>query len=311
MPVSKAAQALIDARVASGLPEVWEAPLSVIRLNAMAGISGAGVPEKIYRVEDRYIPGLTADLPIRIYRPSDKSNLPAMVFFHGGGWVIATLDSAEQSLRSIAKKAQCIIISVGYQKAPEHPFPVPFDDCYSGLQWVIENAEDLGINPAQIGVGGVSAGANLASGVAIKARDQKISLAFQVLVVPCNDDTMDYPSAQRNAAGYNLSTAAMKWFWAQYLQNPADRKSPYAVPARATSFAGLAPAIITTSEYDPLLDDGFNYEALLNKAGVRTIYRENKGQLHGLINCARDIPEALVLQQYLADQINVLLGRSL
>lgn len=309
MPVTPQVQRLLETRAALNLPDVFDAELTVIRANAANGIAGSGIPEDIFHIEHRFINGPTADLPIRIYRPSDKPNLPAMVFFHGGGWVLATLDSAEQSLRSIANKGEIVIVSIGYQKAPEHPFPTPFDDCFAGLEWVIANAQYLGIDPSKIGVGGVSAGANLASGVALKARDQKIKLAFQMLNVPCNDNSMNYPSAVNNAEGYFLSTKAMLWFWDQYLQKPEDHLNPYAVPSRAQSFADLAPAIITTAEFDPLLDDGANYQELLEKAGVPTIYREFKGQLHGLINFGRDIPEAIELQQFLADQINILLTR--
>ncbi len=113
--------------------------------NNHAGVAATGESESIFSIEHRFIPGPTSDLPIRIYRPSDKRNLPAIVFFHGGGWVIGTMDGSEQAVRSIANKGQFIVVAVGYQKAPEHPFPAPFDDCYATMQWVYENATSLGI----------------------------------------------------------------------------------------------------------------------------------------------------------------------
>ena len=310
MPVTPETQKLIDARAASGLPEVWQAPVDVIRKNNHAGIAVTGTPEAIFRIDHRFIPGPTADLPIRIYRPSDEPNLPALVFIHGGGWVIGTIDGSEQLIRSIANKGNFIVVAVGYQKAPEHPFPTPFDDCYATTEWVYENAESLGINPKHIGVGGVSAGANLASAVALKARDTSaISLAFQMLVVPCNNAEMPYPSATENESGYILSKNSMSWFWKQYLQDEKDWENPYAVPVKASSFAGVAPAVIITAQYDPLRDDGYEYSQLLSQAGVPTIYRECPGMIHGFISMASSIPQAFEGQQFLADQINAILDR--
>lgn len=310
MPLTPQSQQVVRDRIASGLPEVWEAPVAVIRANNHAGVAATGIPEKIFSIEHRFIPGPTSDLPIRIYRPSDKGALPAMVFFHGGGWVIGTMDGSEQAVRSIANKGQFIVVAVGYQKAPEHPFPTPFDDCYATTQWVYENAASLGIDPNKIGVAGASAGANLAAAVALKVRDSdSMPLAFQGLVVPCVDIAMQYPSASENGTGYLLSTQGMQWFWGQYLTSTSDENNPYAVPARASKFSGLAPAVITTCEFDPLRDDGFNYDQVLRNSGVRTIYREFKGLLHNVINNARDIPEAIELQHFLADSINELLDR--
>ncbi len=300
----------LETRAASGLPEVWQAPVSTIRKNLENRAIASGEPEKISEVIHRYIPGPTADLPIRIYRPTKGAVLPALVFFHGGGWVINNLDSYEQPMRSLANKGQFVVIAVNYQKAPEQPFPIPFDDCYATLLWVEQNAEALGIDPTQIGVGGDSAGGNLAAGVAIKARDtQDLDLAFQLLIYPCNDSEMNYDSAYNNGTGYGLSTQAMKWFWQQYLAKKSDAKNPYAVPASAKDFSGLAPAIITTAEFDPLLDDGYIYAEMLRKSGVKTIYREYQGVIHGYFTLAGITPEAEVLHQYVADEINALLNR--
>ena len=213
-------------------------------------------------------------------------------------------------MRSLANKGQFVVIAVNYQKAPELPFPIPFDDCYSTLLWVAENFEMLGIEPTQIGVGGDSAGGNLAAGVAIKARDTgDVSLAFQLLIYPCNDNEMNYDSAYKNGDGYGLSTRAMKWFWEQYLSKKSDAKNPYAVPAAAKDFKNLAPAIITTAEFDPLLDDGYIYAELLRKSGVPTLYREYEGVIHGYFTLAGITPEAEVLHQHVTDEINALLAR--
>ena len=298
----------LETRSSSGLPEVWQAPVATIRKNLENRAVQSGEPEKINEVIHRFIPGPTSDLPIRIYRPIKGAVLPAVVFFHGGGWVLNNLDSYEQALRSIANKGQFVVIAVNYQKAPELPFPIPFDDCYSTLIWVEQNAEKLGVNSNQIGVGGDSAGANLAAGVAIKARDTgDVNLAFQLLIYPCNDSEMKYDSAYNNAVGYGLSTQAMEWFWEQYLSKKSDAKNPYAVPASAKDFRGLAPAIITTAEFDPLLDDGYNYADLLRKSGVPTVYREYEGVIHGYFTLAGITTEAEVLQHFVSDEINAIL----
>jgi acetyl esterase len=300
----------LTARSNSSLPEVWQAPISELRKNLENRALQSGEPENIFEVKHRFIPGPTSDLPIRIYRPVKGSVLPALVFFHGGGWVLNNLDSYEQALRSLANKGKFVVIAVNYQKAPEQPFPVPFDDCYATLNWVYENSAQLGINESQIGVGGDSAGGNLAAAVAIKARDQgDFNLAFQLLIYPCNDNEMKYDSAYNNAVGYGLSTQSMEWFWKQYLSRKADAKNPYAVPAAAKDFRGLAPAIITTAELDPLLDDGYNYPELLRKSGVATVYREYDGVIHGYFTLAAITPEAQVLQQFVVDEINALLQR--
>ncbi|NDI25586.1 MAG: alpha/beta hydrolase [Actinobacteria bacterium] len=208
--------AYLAEREAMGLPQVWQAPLAEIRENTKLHIALNQPLTQIYSVEHRSINGPSSNLPIRIYRPSEENNLPALVFFHGGGWVLNFLDIYEPALRKIAKNGNFVIIAVEYQKAPEHPYPAPLDDCYVTLKWVIENAEELGINLAAIGVGGDSAGGNLASSVALKAcNEQLISLAFQLLIYPCNDNQMNYPSATNYSQGYGLTTQAMKWFWNQ------------------------------------------------------------------------------------------------
>jgi len=302
--------AYLAEREAMGLPQVWQAPLAEIRENTKLHIALNQPLTQIYSVEHRSINGPSSNLPIRIYRPSEENNLPALVFFHGGGWVLNFLDIYEPALRKIAKNGNFVIIAVEYQKAPEHPYPAPLDDCYATLKWVIENAAELDIDLAAIGVGGDSAGGNLASSVALKAcNEQLISLAFQLLIYPCNDNQMNYPSATNYSQGYGLTTQAMKWFWNQYLSKVEDQKDPYAVPAKANSLRGVAPAILIAAEFDPLTDDTKNYYQKLIKDSVPAIYKEYAGQIHGFFNLSGVTEDAESLYSEIAREINAVLGR--
>jgi acetyl esterase len=302
--------AYLAERAATGLPQVWQAPLAEIRENTKLHIALKQPLLQIHSVDHRSINGPTSNLPIRIYRPSEENNLPALVFFHGGGWVLNFLDIYEPALRKIAKNGNFVIIAVDYQKAPEHSYPAPLDDCYATLKWVIENAKDLGVDLAAIGVGGDSAGGNLASSVALKAsNEQLISLAFQLLIYPCNDYQMNYPSATNYSQGYGLTTQAMKWFWDQYLSKVEDREDPYAVPVKANSLRGVAPAILIAAEFDPLTDDVKNYYQKLIKDSVPAIYKEFAGQIHGFFNLSGVTDDAESLYSEIAKEINAVLGR--
>jgi acetyl esterase len=293
MTLAPEIKAFLEAGAKAGLPQVWEAPLHVIRRNTQTRPALAGPAEPILEIENKFIPGPTADLPIRIYRPTNNPTAPAIVYFHGGGWVLNFLDIYDASLTTLANRTGATIISVNYQKAPEHPFPIPFDDCYATLEWVLANSEVLRINRQGVAVAGDSAGGNLASAVALKARDQKIELAYQLLIYPCNERNFETPSYIKNATGYGLSTQAMQWFWDQYLQGDSHDQNPYAIPARADSLKDVAPAIIVTAEYDPLLSDSEQYVELLKASGVDVRYREFKGMIHGFFSNLAVTPTAM------------------
>ena len=298
-------------RAALGLPQVWQAPLDEIRKNTHTHISLTQPLIDLFSVEHRFIPGPTADLPIRIYRPSDEKDLPALVFFHGGGWVLNFLDIYEPALRSIAKRGNFVIISVQYQKAPEHPYPIPFDDCYATLEWVVSHEKELSIDSESIGIAGDSAGGNLASAVAIKARDTKlISLAFQLLIYPCNEIKMQYPSATEFGEGFGLTTKTMRWFWEKYLPNKDHHSNPYAVPASSTDLKGVAPAIVIAAQFDPLTDDTRQYYQKLVSNSVPAIYKEYAGQIHGFFNLSGVTEDANLLYSDIAFEINAILGRA-
>ena len=308
MPLKPEIIEFLKRRAAANLPEVYNAPISVIRANTQNHpILSAKLPS-IYSVQHKNIPGPTADLPVRIYRGSEStesSENPVLVYFHGGGWATNHLDTYEFALRNISNIGQITIIAVQYQKAPEHPFPVPFDDCFATLKWVFQNAKSFNINPNKIGVGGDSAGGNLAAAVALKNRDTKLgNLAFQLLIYPCLDFEMNFESAKKFAVGFNLDTEAMRWYWNTYLPNPADRKNPLAVPALAKDFRNLPPTIILTAENDPLVDDGKNFAELLKSADIPVIYKDYPGQIHGFFNLATVTDDAIKLHEDCANLIN-------
>lgn len=296
------AQQLADQK-AAGLPQVWEAPVSVIRELTQGRVAFAGQPEPIHSVVNRFIPGPTADLPIRVYRPNNDQKAPAMVYFHGGGWVLNFLDIYDAALHRLANQSGSVIISVNYQKAPEHPFPTPFDDCYATLRWVKSHAAEIGIDPNRIGVGGDSAGGNLAAAVAVKARDEKIELSYQLLVYPCIDRDFTTKSYLEYATEYGLTTRAMEWFWDQYLQGDQHNENPYAAPMRAKSLAGVAPSIVITAQYDPLVSDSENYCAKLKNDGAEVIYKEFPGMIHGFFANVGATPAAHLALDFSAQEI--------
>ena len=301
MTLAPEIKAFLEASAAAGLPQVWEAPVEVLRRNTQGRVALAGKIEPLAAIENRFIPGPTSDLPIRIYRPTTNSQR-TIVYFHGGGWVLNFLDIYDASLSRLANQSNATIVSVNYQKAPEHPYPTPFDDCYSTLEWVISHKNELAL-PNVIGVAGDSAGANLAAAVALKARDHQIELAFQFLIYPCLDRNFSTDSYRANATGFGLSTQAMQWFWEQYLQGNVHDDDPYAAPQRAQSFAGLAPAIIITAQYDPLLSDGENYLAALKDAGVSVSYRKFEGMIHGFFTNLAVTPTATTAIDWSAQEI--------
>ena len=198
-------------------PAVWE--ISPPESRAIRSPCSAQCePEAVFSVTDRYIPGPTADLHIRIFRPSADQSIGCHVYYHGGGWVLQNIDYYTATLHQLANSSGCAVIAVNYQKAPEHPYPQGFDDCYATLLWVAANASALGVDSTKISVGGDSAGGNLASAVALKARDTgSVQLCCQLLVYPANDRDFSTSSYTEFGAGFGLSRQSMEWFWSQYL----------------------------------------------------------------------------------------------
>jgi acetyl esterase len=235
---------------------------------------------------DIVIPGPGGDLPLRLYRglgtkAADK--LPALVYFHGGGWVIGDRDTHDVPCAWIANAARCAVVSVDYRLAPEHKFPSAVGDAIAATRWVAEHADPLGLDPARLAVGGDSAGGNLAAVVAIHARERGPALRYQVLIYPAVDFVGTYPSYDEFTSGVLLTKSATLWFRDHYLRGAADRLDWRASPLLAASHAGLPPATIVTAELDPVRDEGFAYAEKLRAAGVKVAYRRHSGQLHGFL----------------------------
>ena len=278
--------------------------LAVIDIMAQMGVSFGGNPsdlraliasfprpegDSVGAVVNRTVLGPAGEVPVRIYSPAGVGSglLPALVWFHGGGWVFGSLDSADFVCRGIANRAGCRVISVAYRLAPEAKFPAAVDDCFAVTKWISDNAADLHVDADRIAVGGDSCGGNLAAVVAQLARDQGgPSLAFQALVYPVTDHSFDTPSYRDYGDGYFLTRDAMVWLWNHYLEEVGDGNSPLASPLRATTLAGLPPAIVITAEFDPLRDEAEAYAARLRADDVTVELVRYDSQIHGFFGNA-------------------------
>jgi acetyl esterase len=228
------------------------------------------------------IPSDYGPIPARYYRATkDKKPCPLLVYFHGGGFMLGSLALYDTACRRLAVAGDCAVLSVDYRMAPETPFPGAVLDAYAATRWASTHAQLLNIDKAKIAVGGDSAGGNLAAVVAQMALDSKeFAVALQVLIYPMTDQSREYPSYQRNAKGYMLTTAALHWFMDHYVPDHEDRKDPKASPMLRQSLAGLPPALVISAEFDPLVDENEAYAKRLKEAGVRCDYVCFAGMIH-------------------------------
>jgi acetyl esterase len=287
---------LLDQMAAAKLQSFHQMTPTAAREQMKRRVS-AGDPVPVGRVEDRMIPGPNGEIPIRIYTPDGNGPFGALIYFHGGGWVVGNIEMTDQPCRMITKAAGCVTVSVDYRLAPEHKFPAGPEDCYAATKWVANNATALGCDPSRIAVGGTSAGANLAAAVALMARDRSApNVAYQLLVYPATRRELDTPSHKQFASDgyYILSRADMEWFWGHYLASEADAANPYACPARAKSLAGLPPALVITAEFDPLRDEGESYAARLREEGVATVLKRYDGVTHGFFGMPSAVEKSRV-----------------
>lgn len=243
-------------------------------------------------------------VPVRIYRPSPAGDLPCLVYFHGGGWVIGDIETHDNVCRNLALQAQCVVVATDYRLAPEHPFPAPLEDCFSVTSWVAENAATLGIDASRIAVGGDSAGGNLSACVSLKAKRQDgPRLVHQLLIYPVTDAALDTESYAANGEGYMLTREGMQWFFDNYLGESADRFDPMIAPLRAPDVAGLPAATIITAEFDPLRDEGEAYGSRLQAAGVDTAVRRYDGMIHGFFGMTDLLEDARHATAFAAERL--------
>ncbi|MBT8477268.1 MAG: alpha/beta hydrolase [Gemmatimonadetes bacterium] len=266
MPLAPEYEAMFSALAEEPGPKISD--LSPAEGREMYRVMRAVNPElSIGAVEDRQIETEVGSIPIRIYRPSTEGPLPIVMNFHGGGWVIGDLDTADSVCRGLSEAASCIVISVDYRLAPEHVYPAAVDDAYAATCWAAANADELG-GSGKLAVTGESAGGNLATVVCQKARDENgPRIDFQLLAYPVVDHDLSRPSYDENGEGYLLEKSTMIWFWDHYCP-PERRNEPAACPLLAESLADLPPAVVLTAEFDPLRDEGKAYADALAAAGV-------------------------------------------
>jgi acetyl esterase len=281
MSVHPQVSALLERVQRSPLPPYHTVPAHVAR--RIYRDTRAVLAPKAPEVQEVRLMVLDARVAVRLYRPANEV-LPALVYFHGGGWTIGDLDTHDVLCRQLAVGARCAVFSVDYRLAPEHPFPAAVEDCLFATDYIIRNHSALKVDPARIAVGGDSAGGNLATVVALHARDAgRPPLAFQLLIYPATDQRCAFPSHRRNGQGYLLTGEGIDFFSRCYLPERQALTDWRASPLLAPSLAGLPPALVLTAGYDPLLDEGRAYAERLQREGVAVQYREYADMVHGFV----------------------------
>jgi len=299
---------VIDLIVKSGRPAYHTlSPKEARRLFLETRPASTPPAPQIGAVRDLTADGPLGTIPLRVYRPGgvpDSRPLPVLVFFHGGGWVIGDIETHDVVCRQVTAEAGISVISVDYRLAPENKFPAAVDDAWAATRWIAAHGAELGIDPARLAVGGDSAGGNLAAVVALLARDAggpKISL--QVLTYPVTDLGAETKSYADLAEGYMLTRDSMRWFRAHYLSKEEDALDWRVSPIRATSLAGLPPALVITAGFDPLRDEGQAYALRLSEAGVSVDAVCFGGMIHGFVPMGRLIDTSFRAVTLIADSL--------
>jgi acetyl esterase len=301
-----AVRQLLEAAEAEGNPPLESFSPEEARKLAIESLKTAGgTPEPVRSIENLRIPGPDCEIPIRIYTPDAPAPRPALVYFHGGGWVVCDLDTHDVVCTAIAHRAGAVVIAVDYRLAPEHKFPAAVTDSYAATAWVASNAKKLGIDPKRIAVGGDSAGGNLAAVVSLKSRDEDgPAIALQVMVYPVTDlSSFSTPSYQEFGENHYLTKSEMEWFRSHYLRSMEDARDPHASPLLVPDLSELPSALIITAECDPLRDEGEAYAKRLANDGVPVTYTRYPGMIHPFFSLSGAIPQAFDAIQQVANAV--------
>ncbi|HET9731055.1 MAG TPA: alpha/beta hydrolase fold domain-containing protein [Acidimicrobiales bacterium] len=295
---------LLDAMSALELPPMESQTVEANR-DAMAASAALAPGPDVAEVVDALLPTPAGLLPYRLYRPEASGPHPVVAYFHGGGWVLGDLDTDDAFCRDLCVRSGAVVVSVNYRHAPEHRYPAAADDAFWAVQWMAANAVELGGIPGQLAVAGWSAGANLAAVAAQRARDAGgPDLVGQLLLNPVTDSDLTRASYQENGDGYVLTAGLMRWFWDHYA-DPVQRTEPAAAPIRG-DLAGLAPAVVVTSEFDPLRDEGDAYAEALAAAGVDVTHIRARGHIHTSVTMVNVIISGAPVRQDMAEALKAL-----
>lgn len=266
-------------------------------------------PEPVGKVMDTAIPGPSGSIPVRVYSPNGNGPFPVIVYYHGGGWVIANIDTYDATPRALVNLTNAMVVAVEYRKAPEHKFPAAHEDAYAALQYVMKNAGTMSGDPTRVAVVGESAGGNMASAVCLMAKMRKGMMpVYQGLVYPVASGTLAWPSMAENAKAKPLNKAMMAWFVKHTLKEPSDAKSPL-LNLVAADVSGLPPATVVTAQIDPLRSEGQAYAAHLKKAGINVRYMNYEGVTHEFFGMSAVVDKAKEAQQFMATGLKTAFGK--
>jgi acetyl esterase len=267
-----------------------------------------GEPEPVESITDAFAPGERAPIPVRIYRPAARELLPLLVYAHGGGWVTGSLESQDRLCRILANRLRAVLVAVAYRRAPEHVYPAALDDFEAAWRWARNEAKSLGADGMRFAVGGESSGGNLAAALTLRLRsDGAVQPSLQLLLYPALDATCSRPSYREFATGFHLSAGLMAWYWDAYRAGAA--KSAVGLsPLAAADLSGLPPALIAVAEFDVLRDDGIDYAARLEGAGISVRLIRCSGMIHGFLRWTGKVPASLRWIDAIADAGRAMLG---